>query len=314
MRALLKRKQAGWLAVSFRADRIDIAHIQRRIGGRPSLLRLESYARGADDAEALKVLKKTKGLGDYQCTTLMAPGSYQVVQVDAPDVPAEELREAVRWKLKDALEFGVESATVDVVEIPVGSSPGRQAPLLAVAANNAELTPRMIAFSKAKLSLAAVDISEMAQRNIASLLEDENRGLAMLTFDDTGGLLTFTFRGELCVARRIEVTSAQLDSADETRRVQLYERIGLELQRSMDNFERQYTTISISKIVLGPAPFAPGLLEHLREYVYLPVVALDLASLLDCATVPEISQLALQAERLTVIGAALRDEGIGGKS
>jgi len=313
MFGLTRKKRDGWLAVGFAPHRIDVAHVLRPVGSRPKLLRLESYDRSGDDAEALVALAKKKELGAYRCTTLLAPGNYQLLQVDAPDVPPEELRDAVRWGLKDMLEFPVESATVDVAEIPVGQSAGRQAPLLAVAANNAVLAPRMRAFDVARLDLAAIDIAEMAQRNIAALLEDQNRGLVMLAFDESGGMLTFTFKGDLCVGRRIEVTSAQLADADETRRAQLYERIGLDLQRSLDNFERQYTTVSVSKIVIGPCPFAPGLLEHLRDYVYLPVVPLDLTTIVDCSGVPELSQLALQAERLTVIGAALRDASGGGR-
>lgn len=306
-----RKKRDGWLAVVFAPDRIDVAHVLRPVGGRPRVLRLESYARAGELADALAVLGKKKELDSYRCATLLATGAYQVLQVEAPDVPPQELREAVRWGLKDMLEFPVEAATVDVAELPTGGSGGRQAPLLAVAANNAVLAPLMRTFDDARLDLAAIDIPEMAQRNIASLLEDENRGLAMLCFDETGGMLTFTFKGDLCVGRRIEVTSAQLEAADEARRTQLFERIGLELQRSLDNFERQYTSVSVSKIVLGPCPFAPGLLEHLREYVYLPVVPLDLASILDCAAVPELTQPALQAERLIVIGAALRTAGGG---
>lgn len=308
-----RKKREGWLAVGFAPDRIDVAHVLRTLGGKPRVLRLESYARSGDDAAALATLGKKKELHSYRCTTLLAPGSYQMVQVEAPDVPPEEVREAVRWGLKDVLEFPVESATVDVAELPIAPAAGRRPPVLAVAADNAVIAPRMRIFDAAHLTLGAIDIPEMAQRNIASLLEDDNRGLAMLTIDESGGLLTFTFRGELCVGRRIEVTSTQLQAADEERRQQLFERIGLELQRSLDNFERQYTAISVSKIVLGPAPAAPALLEHLREYVYLPVVALDLSNLLDCSGIPELSQPAVQAERLIVIGAALRDEKPGGR-
>lgn len=309
MLSFVRKKRDGWLAVGFAPDRIDVAHVQRILGGKPRVIRLESYARSGDDAQALAVLGKKKELQSYRCTTLLQPGSYQMAQVEAPDVPPEEVREAVRWGLKDLLEFSVESATVDVAELPIPPAAGRKPPVLAVAADNAVIAPRMRMFDDSRLTLEAIDIPEMAQRNIASLLEDENRGLAMLTVDENGGMLTFTFRGELCVGRRIEVTSAQLQGADEERRQQLFERIGLELQRSLDNFERQYTAISVSKIVLGPVPAAPGLLEHLREYVYLPVVALDLTNLLDCAAIPELRQPEIQAERLVVIGAALRDDG-----
>ncbi|MBS1197206.1 MAG: hypothetical protein H6R18_991 [Proteobacteria bacterium] len=308
MFGLARKKKEGWLAVGLFADRIDVAHVERPAGARPRLVRLESYARSGDDAAALSALAKQKNLAAYRITTLLAHDSYQLLSVDAPDVPEAELREGVRWRLKDMVDFPVDAAMLDVLPSPVGQMAGRAPTLLAAIVSNTALAPRMAAFDKAKLDLQAVDIAEQAQRNIAALFEDENRGLVMLGLDESGGMLTFTYRGELCVARHIEVTTKQLEAADESRRSALLERIGLELQRSIDNFERQYTSISVSKIVVGPCPSAPGLVEYLRDYVYIPIVAADLATVIDCDGVPEISNPNLQAERLQVIGAALRDE------
>lgn len=310
MFGVLGRREEGWLAVGFYPGRIDIAHVARQTGRRPRLLTLESYARSAADGAALTALARQKKLGAYRCTTLLDTGTYQMLQIDAPAVPAEEMREAVRWQLKEMLDYPVEAAAVDVLDLPVGQLPGRPQSIIAVAASHAVLTPRIQAFDAARLKLAAVDIPEMAQRNVAALFEENNRGLAMLTLDAAGGLLTFTYRGELCVSRRIEVGTAQLEQADEERRGQLFERIGLELQRSLDNFERLYTMISVSKVVVGPGVLAAELVAYLRTLVYLPVEPVDLTTAIDCERVPEIRQPALQAERLAVIGAALRDETV----
>src|SRR5438067_7603301 len=56
-----------------------------------------------------------------------------------------------------------------------------------------------------------------AQRNISALLEPEGRGVAMLSFDADGGLLTVTFKAELYLARRIDVTLEQLLDRKSTR-------------------------------------------------------------------------------------------------
>lgn len=299
------------MAVGVRAGRIDIAHILRQPGSRPKLLRLESYERQSNDNAALTALGKQKGLRTYRCTTPLEAGSYQLNQIDAPDVPATELREAVRWRLKDMLDYPVDACTVDVLPVPVQNLAGRPQPLFAVSASNAVLAPLIQSFDEARLNLEVVDIPEMAQRNIAVLCEEENRGLAFLSFDATGGLLTFNFQGELYVARRIEVTAEQIEKADGERRKQLYERISLELQRSLDNFERLYNFITVSRVVLGPSGFASELVDFLHEYVYVPVAALNLTDIVDCDGIPEILQPALQAERLYIIGAALREDAGG---
>lgn len=311
MRGFFKGNQGDWLAIGLFPGRIDVAQVARSPGSRPRLTRLESYARGDDDGKALSALRKRANLASGRGTTLMAPGNYQMVQVEAPSVPDAELVSAVRWSIKENLDFPIETATVDVARIPVNEGGGRPPSLFAVAASNAILQPLIQAFDTARIDLQVIDIPEMAQRNIAVLAEEENRGLAMLTFDAGGGLLTFTFHGELYLARRIEVTSEQLATTDADRRSGLFDRIGLELQRSLDNFERMYSFISVSKVVLGPGAIAEELAAFLRDYVYVTVELLDLQTVLDCAAVPEIRQPELQAERLLLIGAALRDSAGG---
>lgn len=304
--------RGGWCAVGLSPGRVDVAHVERPVGGKPRLLLLESYARGDDDAKALTALRKKGVLGKVPCTTLLSTGEYLLAQVEKPNVPDAELVSAVRWSLKDLLDYPVDAATIDVANIPADQAAGRAPQLFAVASNNAILAPRIQAFDAARAGLQVIDIPEMAQRNIAALLEDENRGLALLSFDAGGGLLTFTYRGELYLSRRIDVSSEHLATPDTERRGVFFDRIGLELQRSLDNFERMYSFISVSKVVLGPGSYMADLQDFLRDYVYVPVHALDLASVLDCAGIPEIRQPDLQAERLTIIGAALRDDSGGG--
>ena len=170
------------------------------------------------------------------------------------------------------------------------------------------MAQRQALYTECKIALAVVDIPEMAQRNVAALMEPEGRGLAMLSFDGEGGLLTVTFDGELYLARRIDVTLAQLASVDDAQRQQYYDRITLELQRSFDHFDRQFHFISISKLVLAPTG-SEGLHGYLADNLYMPVEMLDLALLFDFSRVTDLQSAANQARFFLSLGAALRQEG-----
>jgi MSHA biogenesis protein MshI len=87
-----------------------------------------------------------------------------------------------------------------------------------VAAKNSIIAPRQKLFLDAKVELAAIDIPEMAQRNVSAMLEPEGRGIAMLSFGDDGSLLTVSYRGELYLSRRFDVTLAQLLEPDHDRK------------------------------------------------------------------------------------------------
>jgi len=293
------------------AERVDLALILPPTDGRPVLASLDSFRKeSGNDEAALTRLRKEFKLSQYRCATLLTQGQYQMLQVDAPNVPAAEMREAVRWRIKDLLDYSVQSATIDVLDIPVnGVAPGRAKSIFAIAAANSVIESRMNVFESAHIPLEVIDIPELAQRNIATLFEEKNRGLAMLSFDEYGGLLTFTYEGELYASRRIEISLNQLVDADSVQRNQHLERIGLELQRSLDHFDRQYSFISLAKLLVLPVPGVPELIEYLGANLYAPVKTFNLADVLDISAVPDLTEPSRQAQCLQTIGAALRAEG-----
>lgn len=299
------RRKPGWLAVLPQGKQIALAHVVRGVGPCPEICLLESFAVETNELAALQRLRSARQLKAYACTTLMSSGEYNIAQLDAPNVPKEERKEALRWTLKGMVDYPLESACIDVLDIPLEGA-GRQATVFAVSASENAVRARAGLFDEARVPLEAIDIPDLAQRNVAALLEDENRGLAFLRLDETGGLLTLTFHGELIAVRRVDISAAQLAASDSDRRTQLVERLILELQRSLDNFDRQYSFISISKLVFALYPRVEGLASVLGESIYVPVQEMDLASVMNFPAVPELRDVQCQARNLLVIGAALR--------
>ncbi|HEX8786688.1 MAG TPA: agglutinin biogenesis protein MshI, partial [Telluria sp.] len=299
------KKHAAWLAMVLQRDGI-VATSVRRGDGKPAVT-LASFFPGPAGADVLERAAKEVHAADYRCTTVLGGGDYQIISAEAPNVPRDELKAAMRFRLKDILDFPVAEATFDVVEIPLDPNAAvrPQQSVFAVAARNSVIKARQDLFQQARLDLGTIDIPEMAQRNVSSMLEADGRGVAMLSFGEDGGLLTVSWRGELYLSRRIEVTLAQLFEADEERKHQAFDKITLELQRSLDHFERQFSFISVAKLVLAPSG-ASGLQEYLSGNLYTRVETLDLATLLDLHRVPELVQASVQQRFFVAIGAALR--------
>jgi len=304
------KKKDGWLAIALYADGVLAARVERSREAKPAV-RTALFVQGAREqaGAALARLHKDLNTTQYQCSSVLGMGEYQLLMLEAPNVPAEELKTAVSWRLKDMIDFPVADATVDVLDVPVAkNAPAHNHQVFAVAARNSVIEPRQNLFAGSKVCLDAIDIPEMAQRNISAMLEPEGRGVALLSFDMDGGLLTVTFGGELYLARRMDITLAQLLSGDSGKQQQLHDRITLELQRSLDHFERQFSHVAVSKLVLAPTG-SPELHDYLSRNLYLPVEVLDLDSVLDLEQVPELRDAAQQARYFMTLGAALRDEG-----
>ncbi len=291
------------------ADRVEIANVHRNGAGLPVVERCSAHPIGRDLAETLQRLRRELRLERFRCATLLPAPQYQLQLLDAPNVPDAELKSAVRWKLKDFLDYPVESATVDVVQIPADAgAPARGRSVYAVSARNADIEARMKLFAQAKIPLRVIEIPEMAQRNLAALLETDHRALAMLSFGDEGGLLTFSARGELYLSRRIDVSLEQLASAAGDLRGQMFERIALELQRSLDHFDRQFSNVQVARLLLGPVPVEIGLRQYLADNLSAQVDSVDLGEVLDFHRVPELREPGEQMQRWQTLGAALRSD------
>src|SRR5690348_3665372 len=107
------RKKAGWVAVSMQADGLCAASVNRTLAARPTVELAAFYPTNQlSIPEALEKFAKELHLDRYDCSSLLNAGEYQFLSVDAPNVPVDELKTAIRWRLKDMLDFHVDDATI----------------------------------------------------------------------------------------------------------------------------------------------------------------------------------------------------------
>ena len=82
-----------------------------------------------------------------------------------------------------------------------------------VAARNDVIRSCIERFDRAQIPLSVIEVPETAQRNLALLIDPEQRGLALLYLSSDHALLTVTFHGELYLGRRIDVGLDQVRPA-----------------------------------------------------------------------------------------------------
>lgn len=303
------RMKPGWIAVAAQGGVAHAVHVVCADGARPALrwACTQPWPKtGAGTAAALRALRRTRALHQHHTVAVLEPASYQILTLDAPELPRAEWRDAIRWSLKEMVDFEVENAAIDVLEIPSNPLQRRPPSLFAVASAHATLAPLVDAGADAGAPWSAVDVPETALRNLAVLGAEAGRGEALLHVGALHSLLVIVAQGELLMTRHIEVTFDQLTDADETQRQQHFERASLELQRTLDNVERQFSFANLARLAVAPAAPLHGFIDYVRELIYVPVVSFDLGALVDLSAVPELSDPAAQAAYLPAIGAALR--------
>lgn len=297
----------GLVGISPRGDAALVLALGASAGGAPALRRVEMLPFDRANPELLRKSLRDKGLRDARFALLLESSDYQLLQADAPAVDADEMREALRWQIKDSVAFPVDQATIDFVELPARSSAaGRPKQMLVVAAPHATLRPWIEFFQDAHADLVVIDVPELAQRNLAARFESGKRGFVFLNFDGDGGMLTFLHDGELIGWRRLDATLSLIAEVTPDRQESVFDRIALELQRSVDNFERQSGGINIGRLALLKSAGLDPLLAHLEANMSVPVEFVELGSVVGC----DIGLPAgLQPGHLaTLCGVALRAE------
>lgn len=298
MRFFRRASEQGLTAYVRLPGRLAFARVDRRAAV-PRLLAAGVVPVKDDDwGEALARLH-----GKGPVSLVLRPADYKLRLLDAPNVPAEEVKSAVRWQIQDMLDFHANDGTVDVLEVPHPEHLTHVRQVFAVAAKNSLLAEEMALATNAGINLTIIDIIETAQRNLVARLETPKRALAVFSFIESGGLLTLTLDGELCMVRTLGVNPALLESGDLDSAL---ERLTLEIQRTLDHFDRQFGGIPVDRLLLVPTEHVARLREGLAGNLALPVDVLDIAAALDVSACPDAGSL--PAPCYHAIGAALRME------
>ena len=287
------------------ADGFSLARIERADAARPRLRACAFLPYDADDrGKQLARLAAQQQLKHARCTTLLDEPDYQLLLTEAPDVKPDELKAAIRWRIKDLISFHINDATLDVFDVPGTENTGRAREMYVVAVQNRAVQQRVDLMDGAGVNLRIIDIPEMAQRNVAALLPEDERGVALLAFHAHGGLITLTRGGELYLSRPLNIGLDMLQRTDN--QTGYFDQVVLEVQRSLDYFESHFRAAPIRNVALAPLPHAiPGFADYLGANLNTQIITVDLARLMDCDSELPPS---LQAGCFTTLGAALRQE------
>jgi MSHA biogenesis protein MshI len=282
-----------------------VAVLRRRVGQRPQLEHCLVHASTGDESldQTLRRAGTKANLARAKVFAVANSADYQLLQVEAPEVPAAELRAAMRWRLRDVIDFHIDDAVIDVFPIPDQSRRAQGKLLFAVAARSQAVQRMVSTLAPVARHFDVIDIPELCLRNVAALLPQDQRGVAVLLLGQQFAQLILTRQGVLYLARRIDYArgfagepSAGLDAGA----------LALELQRSLDYFESHYDQGPIGDLLLAPGDAAcRDLAARLQGETNLRVELLSLRGLVDGELPDELS-----AECLLAIGAALRAENM----
>lgn len=259
----------------------------------------------------------TGRLRDAVGRVVLAPGEYDTLQVTAPAVPADELRDALRWQLRGTLSYSPEEAAIDFVHVPQPADAPPRPMLFVVAAPKSTVAHAVAPLQELGVAVEAVDIPEFAQRNLDALMghgpapavgsaaAGGEGSSAWLGFETDACLLTVHLGGELTFARRIPITDHGADSDTENLITYPSDRVATQVQRSLDLYERQSGHPAVSRLLLSPHRHAHRFARELTARSLLDARVFDPAETL-LAAEDGVGTAAWTHDHVSALGVALR--------
>lgn len=233
-------------------------------------------------------------LTDVPVSLVLQEGEYQLLLIEAPDVPVDELKDALLWRVKDLIQFNPEDAYLDYIELPDDAYRGRGKMIYVVVAERTLIDQRVDWLDALGVSAVTIDIPELALLNITESLCAEEMGTAVLFLEEDRSNLTMLSGSALYLARGLSYSPFNQ-----------VENTVLDIQRSMDYFESQIGKPPCVRILILPLQVGETpLLMELRNNLSADVQSLDLA---DVVGSDEPLRVDLQQVCLIAIAASLRN-------
>ncbi len=232
------------------------------------------------------------------CNVVLAAEHYQLLLVEAPDVPDEEMREAVKWRIKELIAIPVEDAVIDVFALPADASRAGKKMVYVVVAERSRVLDIIAMVQASGLRLNAIDTEVLALRNLL-IGSEETRAIAVVRLRQGSGEVSIFRDANLYLSRHFQLAynAGLLDDIPA-------DALALEVQRSFDYFERQMGQAPPSILYLCGEGVAPEKLsDELRRSFTCPAEILEVPMLRDDEGESGLYQLCLGA-----IGATLREE------
>jgi len=206
-------------------------------------------------------------LKSAKCCFVLDDKDYQIFSIDSPNVPDEEMHQAIKWKMKELIHVPINKVLIDFFLLPCGEfSAKKMINVVVVEKSLVNNISQMVC--QCGLNLTAIDIPELSYRNYFENTEYYEKSIAVVLLKENYGKLIVIQKGTVVFSRSfiIRYNAGLFDVLPESE-------ITLELQRSLDYCERQLKQVIPSAIILvGESISEDKITSVMRDSLHQPIV------------------------------------------
>jgi len=222
-----------------------------------------------------RIIKK-HALNGMPCSWVLHDSFYQIFLLDPPSVPAEEIPLALRWQLKELIDFPTDEAAIQYFSVPFTLN--NQQKIYVSIAKKERIQPIADIIYNSALDLQYIDIGELALRNITALYEEADHAyLGFLAFNESNIELMITREKNLLLKRKLETPSFVHTPILSQK---LLTALSAEIQNSFSycKGQEQHEELPVKLLVSSPMP---DFLAMFSQYDNIPAEPLHIRQKID---------------------------------
>lgn len=187
------------------------------------------------------------GLKRAPATVTLGQGWYEYLQSDRPNVPEEELNQALLWSVRELVQIPQDKLLVDYFDPP--AQPMGVNKVNVICADRTRLQPLVDAILASGLELQCISVEEVTLPGLLAAEEDAQ----LVLYQERGDELSLSIvkQGRLHFMRRLRGYATLPDLTQEELQSGVLDNLSLELQRSMDMYESQLRQAPVRGIKLA---------------------------------------------------------------
>lgn len=228
----------------------------------------------------LRQLKARGLLASSLPVLVLGPDQRQLLTLDRPEVPDEELAAAARFPLAEQIEAEPAELLCTALSLPRINDANRPQ-LLAVGARLAHARSQLEQLAGAGISVRSIDIADSALRGIALLSgarREDSDGWIVLASLGGSIAIGLLWGGDFCALRTLALPVRSPRDGHE-----FEEQLALHIQRTTDHFERQATALAIRKVLVALPDLEAATRESLRQALPMSAQLFTLEDKIDIA-------------------------------
>lgn len=187
--------------------------------------------------QSIKSLFTHKNTKNWPVNLILPATEYQIRLIELPEVNDDDLLDAITLKANDFIDYPIEQAIVDFIDIPKQAFFGRRRMGYVVISSHQRMVHYLHHLQLSGLQLHCIDIEDMGLRNLA-LLNHKRSRCGLLAIAEQHTQINLCFDQQLVLTRKIDISLNSLIEQHQSNEIQK-QALVLEIQRSFDYFQSQ---------------------------------------------------------------------------